>query len=109
MGDAASRRHPVDVAGSDVLIRSQRIAMGLSSIKQIGEGGKSYMGMGPYVHALAGRKIDRTKVIEENERPDTAPCDLGQEAGDEKTVAKVVRFSGDGCHGASLAAIPQKL
>ena len=78
-------------------------------IEQIGDGGQADMGMGAHIDALAGREFHRAEIVEEDERPDAAPRNLRQEAGDEKSVAQVVYFSGDGDHGASLAARAQKL
>ena len=73
MGDAASRRHPVDVAGLDLLHRAQGVAMHLSAVEQIGDGGQADMGMRAHIHALAGRKFHRPEIIEEQEGSDAAP------------------------------------
>ena len=109
MGNAASRRHPVDVAGLDLLHCAQGVAVHLRAIEQVGDGGQADMGMRAHIDALAGREIDRPEIVEEDERSDAAPRNLRQQAGDEKSVAQVVCFSGDGDHGASLAARAQKL
>ena len=109
VGDAAPGCHPVDVAGADVLHRSDGVAVHLRAVEQVGDRGKADMGMGPHVNALAGREVHRPEIIKEDERADAAPRHLRQQAGDEKSVAQVMGFSGDGDHGASLAAPAQKL
>ena len=109
MGDAAARRHPVDVAGLDFLHRSQRVAMHLRAVEQIGDGGQPDMGMRAHIDALAGRELHRPEIIKKYEGADAAPRYLRQEAGDEEAVAQIVCFSGDGDHSASLAAPAQKL
>ena len=90
MGDAAPRRHPIDVAGLDLLHRAQRVAVHLRAFEQIGDGGKPDMGMRPHIHALAGGEIHRPEIIEEHEGPDAAPRRLGQDAGDDEAVAQIV-------------------
>src|SRR6185437_1898354 len=100
MSDAAARRHPVHIAGTDILHRAQSVAVHLRAIEQIGDGGKPDMGMGPHIDAPAGWEIHRAEIVEEDKGADAAPRGLRQEAGDEKTVAQVVCFSGDRDHGA---------
>ena len=70
----------------------KRVAVHLRAFEQIGDGGQPDMGMRPHIDALAGREIHRPEIVEEHERADAAPRHLRQEAGDEKTVAQVVRL-----------------
>jgi hypothetical protein len=109
MGDAPARRHPVDVAGPDLLHAAQRVAVHLRAVEQVGDGGKTDMRMGTHIDAPAGRKIHRPEIIEEDEGADAAPRRLGQQAGYEKSIAQVVCLAGDRDHAASLAAADQKL
>ncbi len=103
MGDAAPRRHPVDVAGTDVLHAAQRVAVHLRAVEQIGDGGQPDMGMGPHIDALAGRKFHRPEIVEEDEGADAAPRRLRQHPGDGEAVAQVVALADNGDHGASLS------
>ncbi len=85
VGDAAARRHPVDVAGIDFLHAAQRVAVHLRPVEQIGDGGQSNMGMRPHIDALARREIHRAEIVEEDKGPDAAPRNLRQQAGDERS------------------------
>src|SRR4051812_7107245 len=109
MGDAAPRRHPVDIAGLDFLHRAQSVAMHLRAFEQIGDGGKTDMRVGAHVDTLAGRKIHRPEIVKEYEGADAAPRYLRQQAGDEKSITQIVCFSSDRDHGPSLAADEQNL
>src|SRR3546814_2419104 len=46
MGDAAPRRHPVDLAGADDLLDAEAVAMGKLSVEEIADGRQPDMRMG---------------------------------------------------------------
>src|SRR5258706_134389 len=66
---AAPSGHPVHVAGHDGERAAEAVAMHDLAVEQIGDGGEPDMRMRAYVDALAGAKLRRTHVIEEDERP----------------------------------------
>src|SRR4029434_8734295 len=70
MHDAASGRHPVDVARRDRLHEAEAVAMHDAALEEIGDGGEADMRMRAHVDAAAGRELDRAELVEEDERPD---------------------------------------
>ena len=84
MRDAAARRHPVHLAGPDRLLGADAVAMHDLAVEQIGDGRQPDVRMRPHVDRArnARREIDRTHVIEEDERPDHAPLRERQHASD---------------------------
>src|SRR4029078_4476672 len=75
MRDAAPGGHPVHLAGADRLLGHQAVAMHDLALEQIRERGQADVRMRAHVDAArnAGRELDRSEVIEEDEPPDTAP------------------------------------
>jgi hypothetical protein len=72
MGDAATCGHPVDVARSDRLHRSQTVAMLDLTLEEIGDRGETDVRMRRDVDALPRSEVHLTHVIEEREGPDRA-------------------------------------
>src|SRR3546814_8350911 len=74
MGDAAPRRHPVDLAGTNDLLDAQAVAMRDPSLEQVADGRESDVGMRPDIRVakLVGRQVQGAGMIEEDERPDHA-------------------------------------
>ena len=72
MGDAAPRRHPIDLARANGLFAAQTVAVHDLAVEQIGDGGKADMRVRAYVHLArnARRKFHRTEMIEEDEGTD---------------------------------------
>ncbi len=80
--DTAAGRHPVDVAGPDHLVETEAVAVLDRTVEQIRDRGQADVRMRPHVHADAGRHLRGADVVEEHERPQVAPQDMRQEAGD---------------------------
>ena len=80
MCDAAPGDHPVDLAGQDELVRAQTVAMLELAAIEIGDGGEADVRMRPHVDALAGEKLGRSHLIEEDEGPDHLPARRRQRA-----------------------------
>src|SRR5882724_11883775 len=70
VNDAASRRHPVDLAGADRLRGAETVAMHDFAIKQEGQRCEPDMRVWPHIDALAVPQHGRSKVVEENEGAD---------------------------------------
>src|SRR4051812_3745778 len=80
MNDAPPRGHPVNLAWTDRSVGPETVAMDDLAVEQEGDSGEADMGMRPYVDALAGAKFSGSEVIEEDERADHAPVDMGERA-----------------------------
>src|SRR5262245_38905564 len=79
VSDAAAGGHPVHVAGADRLSMTQAVAVEDAALKQVGDGGKPNMRMGPHLHAVAAWRHDHwAEMIQEDEGPDHAPLRVGQ-------------------------------
>ena len=65
--------HQVDRPRPDGLDHAQAVAMQDFPLEQVGDGGQTDVGMGTHLDALAGRKLGRPHVIEEDERTDHPP------------------------------------
>src|SRR5262245_66619006 len=63
MNDAASRRHPVDLAGADRLRGAEAVAMHDLAVKQEGQCREADMRVWPYIDALAVPQEDRKSVV----------------------------------------------
>src|SRR5579871_4798677 len=70
MGDAASCNHPVDRPGGDDLARAKAVAMMDHATIEIGDRGETDMWVRAYVAGGCADKLQRSKLIEEDERPD---------------------------------------
>src|SRR5262245_6815193 len=68
MGDAATGRHPIDLARNDRLLGPDAIAMHDLALEQIGDRGQADMRVGTNVDLLAdaGRELDRSHMVEED-------------------------------------------
>jgi hypothetical protein len=73
MRDAVSRGHPVHVAGPDVLCAAKTVTMQDLTLEQVGQGGKTNMGMWPHIQSFAGHELARSHLIKEDERADHLP------------------------------------
>src|SRR5207244_10892013 len=80
MTDAATRGHPIDFAWSEHHGGAQTVAMHDLAVEKESDGGEPDMRMRPHVEALAGAKLRRSEMVEEDERADHAPIDVGQGA-----------------------------
>jgi hypothetical protein len=96
MGDAAPRHHPVDVALTDDLFRSQAVATKNLAAKEIGDGREPDMRMGTHIGPLPCGDLRRSELVEEDERTDHLPLRRRQGAADLET-AKVDRARHDQC------------
>src|SRR6185437_16761076 len=69
---AAAGHHPVDLTGPDGLLGSDTVAMHDLAGKQVRHRRKPDVRMGAYVDAFwnTRREVDRTQMVEENERAD---------------------------------------
>jgi len=90
--DAAPGRHPVDGARLDPLHDAGRVAVHDRALEQVGEGRQPDVRMRPDVVMGTGSDVDRTEVVEEDERPDGAPIGRGQEAPNHEPAAEVARM-----------------
>src|SRR6185312_5782605 len=70
MNDAAAGGHPVDITGSDRLLRSQTVTMHDLALEEISDGREPDVRMGSYIDAPSGWEIGGAHVIEEDERAD---------------------------------------
>src|SRR6185312_11063751 len=72
--------HPVHFTGPNGLLRSDAVAMHDLARKQVRHRRQPDVRMGAYVDAFgdARREVDRTEVVEENERPDHPVLRVGQ-------------------------------
>ena len=70
MHDAATRHHPVYVAGRNALHAAETVAMQDAAFEQVRDGRKPDMRMRTHVDAASRREIRRPHVIEKDERPD---------------------------------------
>ena len=121
MNDAASRRHPVDLAGADRLRGAEAVAMHDLAVKQEGQRGKPDMRVWPNIDALAVPQHGRSKVVEEDEGADHSTLRVRESAADRKAAEidaarhddLINRLAGrlvawgrvlarEGCHGWSL-------
>ena len=89
MGDAATGGHQVHRARLDLLDIALAVAVHDAAVEQIGDGGKPDMRMRPHVHALAGEKLHRPEMIEEDKRPDHLPLAMRQRAPNHKAIAEI--------------------
>src|SRR4051812_45590046 len=72
MNDAASRRHPVDLAGADRLRGAEAVAMHDFTVKQEGQRREPDMRVWPNVDALAVAQDGWSEMVEEDEGADHA-------------------------------------
>ena len=89
MGDAAARGHQIHRAGRDLLDIALAVAVHDAAVEQIGDGGKPDMRMRAHVHALAGHKLNRAEMIEEDEGADHLALAMRQGAAHREAVAKI--------------------
>ncbi len=95
MGNAAARRHPVDIAGGNHLVRAQRITVGDFAVEKIGHRGQADMWVRADIHPLADAQFRRAHMIEKNKRPDHAVRPVGEQAMDpERTDIGLARGNG---------------
>src|SRR3546814_6042044 len=80
MGDAAAGGHPVHLAGANSLLGAEAVAVHEPAVEQIADGGEPDMRMRSDIGVakLIGRQMQRTGMIEEDERPDHAALPKGQ-------------------------------
>src|SRR5690242_5307828 len=70
--DAATRRHPVDGAGLDRLVRAQAVPVNDLALEEVRHRCEADVRMRADVEPLTGREERGTHVIEEGERSDAA-------------------------------------
>ena len=106
MHDAAARRHPVDIAWRDALHAAEAVAMQDCAVEQVCHRGEADMRMRAYVEALSRREVDRSEVIEEDERTHRLPRKGRQDAADDESaeIAGVGPQDGE-CHGGCDARV----
>src|SRR5882672_12488860 len=121
MNDAASRCHPVDLAGADRLCGAETVAMHDLAVKQEGQRCEPDMRVWPHIDALAVAQHGRAKVVEEDEGANHSTLGVGKGATDGKAAKidaarhddLIDRIAGwfvtwgrvparEGCHGCSL-------
>jgi hypothetical protein len=90
MDDAASRGHPVDVARSDGLVRSQAVAMDDLAVEEIRHRREADMRVRPNIETMSRREICGAHMIEEDERPDMTARLCGKHAAHGK-AAEIAR------------------
>src|SRR6185312_6522489 len=80
VGHAAAGDHPVDLTRPDGLLGGDTVAMHDLPGKQVRHRRQPDVRMGAYVDAFGNtrREVDRTEVVEENERPDHPVLRVGQ-------------------------------
>src|SRR4030095_9449445 len=103
--DAAARRHPVHLAGPDRKGCAQAVAMHDFAVKQIGNGGKPDVRVGPNVEAIAGAEFGRAEMIEKNERADHARSRGGKGATNGKVAEIDSAGHDDLTYGIALVAV----
>jgi len=88
VGDAAARRHPVDLGRADVLLDAQAVAVGDLAVEQIGQGRDADVRVRAHVHGLgnAGGHVHGAHVVEEDKRTDRATLGERQDAADLKAA-----------------------
>lgn len=88
--DAAARGHPVDFVRVDLLFDAQAVAMHDPAREQIGHRRQADMRMRAHVDAAvdARGQVERSDVVEEDERPHHAPLGERQHAADFETAAQ---------------------
>src|SRR3569623_3075941 len=91
MHDAASRRHPVDLAGPDCQLGAEAVAVHDLAVEQIGHRREPDMGMRSDIESGAGAEFGRAEVIEKDEWPDHARTRRRQGAAHGEAVAEVDR------------------
>src|ERR1700761_8043195 len=67
VGDAASGRHPVHVAGANGLSAAQAVTVQNLAVKQVGQGGKADVWMRPHVQPAADQELAWSHLVKENE------------------------------------------
>src|SRR5262249_7721173 len=121
MNDAAARRHPVDLAGTDRLCVAEAVAMHDFSVKQESQCRESDMRVRPNIDALAVAQDGRSKMVEEDERADHSTSGVREGPADREAAEidaarhddLINRLAGwlvtrsgvlarEGCHGRSL-------
>src|SRR5712691_11323697 len=70
MDDASSGRHPVDVAGTNRLLRAEAVAMDDLALVQIRHRGQADVRMRRYVESLPGLECSPEHLVEEGEGAD---------------------------------------
>ena len=90
MGNAATSGHPVDVTGTDHLVRSKGVAVADRARPQVGDRGQADMRMRAHVDGGAGVHQCRAHLVDEHERTDAARLQGGDGATDFE-AADVVR------------------
>src|SRR5882724_11723263 len=86
MRNAAPGRHPVHVAGADLLHRAEAVAMLQGTREQIGHRRKRNMGVRPHVDPTSACESRRAYMIEKNERPHHLPDPGRQHAAHDETA-----------------------
>src|SRR5579864_2511365 len=72
MHDAAAGGHPVHVAGNDLLLGPETVAVHDRAFEQVGDGRKADVRMRADIEAHTWREYRRTHMVEEDERSDEA-------------------------------------
>jgi hypothetical protein len=70
MRDAAPGHHPIDVAGTNDLVRSHAVPVLNLAKQKIRDGREPDMGVGTHVGSLPGGHVHRPKMVKEYERTD---------------------------------------
>jgi hypothetical protein len=105
MRDPAPGGHPVDFARPDRLLGRQAVAVHDFAVEEISDRRQADVRMRPHIHRSrdAGREIDRSHVIEEDERADHAAFGIRQHASDLKAAEiATALFNDDVDHGYRL-------
>ena len=89
MCNAAPGGHEVHCAGSDLECVAFAVAMHDAAVEKIGDSGKSDVGVRAHVQALPGNELNRSHLIEENERADHLALAVRQRATHREAVAQI--------------------
>ena len=81
--------HPVYGARPDDEICPEAVLVADGAFKQVGHGGEADMRMRAHVESVAGCVVNRSEMVEENERPHHLVGVEGQHAPDTETAAKI--------------------
>ncbi|MNT36887.1 hypothetical protein D3C72_1729980 [compost metagenome] len=107
MGDAAAGGHPVDIAGADHLVRTQRVTVADGARPQIGDGGQADMRMRAHVDGRTGVHERRAHLVDEHERADAAGLQGGHCTAHFQAADVVHARGDDGGHAGVLAGRDQ--
>src|SRR6267378_803817 len=87
MGEAAARRHEIDLAGRDQLLIAEAVTVNHRALDHPGEGLQPDVRMGSDAHAATGPEFHRPGMIEEAPGSDRAAPPVRQRTPDDEPAA----------------------